>query len=249
MNKFNIPEPSGGHRLKAHDLNFIYDSLKEGITGLARAYGNAILYGCRLDPGFTLSEGFVAIDGEVYYFPGATGADYDYRFSVVETTHPLSPRVMDDASSKDIHKMRRVELVSSGGTHPLTMADFGDSWKTIGNSVDSVPYKYANTNIVKPSAGSMRPLRFKKQGDELFLNGTVVIEAFENGMTLFDLPYGYTSDKFNLITVGASAQETSGYQHNMNVWFYANGIMCVQSGSYTGTGRIVLHFNHKIQLF
>ena len=250
MNKFNIPNPSGGHMLKAHDLNFIYQSLQEGITGAAHALGNAILYGCTIDlVNNVLTEGFVAIAGEIYYSPQASLFP-DYRFSVVETVNPLSPRVMDDASSKNIHFTRRVELVNTGGTHPLTMADYRDIWLEYGNTGDlAYPVRLYSSNVVRPASSLLRPLRIKKSGRNLIIQGSVKVVAFANGTILFELPEECRNGKFNMITVSASTGETSGYSHWMNVWWYANGIASVDSGSFTtADDTIVLHFNHVIAL-
>lgn len=249
MNKFNIPNPSGGHMLKAHDLNFIYQSLQEGITGAAHALGDAILYGCTIDlVNNILTEGFVAIAGEIYYSPQSSLFP-DYRFSVVETVNPLSPRVMDDASSKNIHFTRRVELVSTGGVNPLNMADYRDIWYEYGNVADfAYRLRLNSSNVVRPTSSILRPLRVKKSGKDLVMQGSVKVNVFANQVILFELPIELCNGKFNMIVVSASEGETSSYSHWMNVWWRADGIVALESGSFTNSDTIVLHFNHVIAL-
>lgn len=150
MNRFNIPNPSGGFKLKAHDLNAIYDYLKSGIEGLAFKE-NCIITGCRPSNVFLsglnagISQGYVALRGEIYWVEQQIWDQIlipDPVLVPFEEVRPPSPRISADASSKNVHFTRRAR-VEQFGSQPIKyrvseLADYGFSFYTIYNPGDLV---------------------------------------------------------------------------------------------------------------
>lgn len=263
MNTFNIPNPSGGHILKAHDMNFIYDSLKEGFTALSLSRGNAILYGLQHTVfgagSISYDAGWMMIEGEIYYFAGQNvnlGVYPDPCFVPNETVMSPSPRSMADASSKDIH-FKRVVTIENYAAQPVKfrlkeLQHFGDAFHTVyAYGTGGVDFEFSN-GWAQNGLADFYPLKIRKIGDEIEITGTCKTTAFANNSTVIVLPtryFGvdYKPSKSHAFVIGARSNISSYTDHHMLAEI-DGGELRISSGSYVGTGEIHLFFNHKIKL-
>lgn len=121
MNKTNWLE-SEGRRIKNDTYKHAFDGVAEALTGMLRYTGTGAPQGVRLfGAEVTLvsthvadvTEGYVYLNGEIYYVPAATGVTktggHSFVFKVQETT--VAPTlVFYDGNSYDIHLQRRAVL-------------------------------------------------------------------------------------------------------------------------------------------
>ena len=272
MNKFNIPNPTGGYKLTRRDLNFIYDALKEGMSGAAYGLRNAILFGCRLTNGAdnasstsTYSEGFVAINGEIYYFPGQTWNNStitDACFVPVETVISPSPKTSIDASVKNVHFQRRVQIQQYAAQtvkfRHKELFDYGDNWKTVINpggitTVYDTVYN-ASTDWLGFSDSDFETLKFRKNGPYLELKGLCRCETWADTETLFTLPNWAENISFRplkgSVLVVPARSGTTYPTYFMNVTILPNGNVVEKTGTFSSAGDpLTLMFDHRILLF
>lgn len=121
MNKVKWME-LGGAPIRNDDWNFESNAVRDALKGIVKMLkGDALLGGCVPSPavppatGYTFTEGYVAIDGEVYYVPAVTVPitfDEDNNFFKIEETSvvPDGDIVMEDSSSANIYKRRIATL-------------------------------------------------------------------------------------------------------------------------------------------
>ncbi|MCO5253346.1 MAG: hypothetical protein M9892_03155 [Bacteroidetes bacterium] len=209
MNKFNIPSPSGGYKLKAQDLNLIYDYLKSGIEGLAYKE-SCILTGCRANllmsnPMIGITQGYIAMKGEVYWV-----AEQSWDMTVVtdpvlvpyEEVQLPSPRVSADGSSKNVH-FRRWARVEQSASQPTKyrikeLADYGFEWYTVYNPSELIVI--SALDIEYDVSGGWRKigsdlagmgygnLRVRKWGQYMELSGSCRKESFDSNNLIITFP-------------------------------------------------------------
>jgi hypothetical protein len=276
MNKFNIPNPSGGFKLKAHDLNLIYSYLAEGIGGVA-GQENAILSGCRVTNSGTTSsitEGYVALNGEIYKVEAQSWDIFtvtDPCFSPVETVVSPSPRVSADASSKDVH-FKRVATIQQYGAQAVKarfteMGDYGYEYKpvllaaspgTIYDTRYSGSWIPAGTDLT--NAG-FETLKVRKVGRYLELVGCCEISSFSasqiaqlpdllqsiDGASL--VPTKNTIIMVPLAVIGAGPGLSYTVGHTVYVGINTDGEIFVDGSTYTADAGVFLVFNHRVPLF
>jgi hypothetical protein len=120
MNRFDIQ--NGGHPLSGDDLKYFQTAVKDTFKGsmeCLRGKGPndvVILNGCVISEGggnFTHTEGYVWIDGEIYFVPAkvlATPIDTLYSFTVTETVDKV--KVYKNASSVNV-RFKRICIIQS----------------------------------------------------------------------------------------------------------------------------------------
>lgn len=265
MNKFNIPSPSGGHILKAHDLNYIYDSLKEGFTALSLSKGNAILNGCEHQvfgaTSISYDAGWLMINGEIYYFAGQNinlNVIPDPCFVPVETVMSPSPRSMADATSKDVH-FKRVVTIQNYAAQPVKfrmkeLKHFGDPFHQVWpNGTGGVDFEFAS-GWAQLGLADYIPMKIRKIDDYLEIIGSCKTNAFTNHSLILTLPTRYFGVQYKPIAiqdfvVAAKTDPASYPDHMMLIGIDGlSGTIKVSSGTYTGTDDLTLMFNHKIRL-
>lgn len=121
MNKVNWTQAEG-RRIKNDSYAHAFAGVTDALKGILRYTGTGAPAGVRLHGAVVtipssntadVTEGYVYIDGEVYYVPAATGVTktggQEFVFKVQETT--VSPSlVYYDGNSYDIHLQRRAVL-------------------------------------------------------------------------------------------------------------------------------------------
>jgi len=276
MNKFNIPNPSGGFKLKAHDLNLIYQYLAEGIGGLA-GQENAILSGCRVSNSGTTSsitEGYVSLGGEVYKVEAQSWdilTVTDPCLTPVETVVSPSPRTSADASTKNVH-FKRVARVEQYGAQAVKarfteLGDYGYAYKpvllaaspgTIYDTRYSGSWIPATADMV--SAG-FETLKVRKVGRYLELVGCCSINSFTqtqiaqlpallqsiDGAPLY--PSKRTIIQVPLCVIGAGPGLSYTVGHTVYVGLNDDGEIFVDGSTYTADAGVFLVFNHRVPLF
>jgi hypothetical protein len=276
MNKFNIENPSGGFVLKAHDLNFIYDSLKEGVGGLA-GREDAILGGCRVSTDLvassTMTEGFVSLGGEVYKVEAQAWNPTvitDPCLTPVETVTTPSPRMSADGNSKDVH-FKRVARVEQFGAQAVKkrfneLGDYGYAYRAVLGAVSGTVYDTFYTGSWLPATADMlaagfETLKLRKTGRYLELVGTCAINSFvasqiaalPNLVTAFDgarlIPAKNNMIVVPLAVIGAGPGLSYTADNTVNVVVNTDGEISVVGGSYSSDGPVFLVFNHRIPLF
>jgi hypothetical protein len=276
MNKFNIPEPSGGFKLKAHDLNLIYSYLAEGIGGLASEH-NAILSGAQLGGDLVnanISEGFVSIQGEVYKVNAQSWLTInigDPCFVPVETVVPPSPRTSADASILDVH-FQRIARIEQHGAQPVKVrindiANYADPFRTIFNPSSGAALRdHEYTNAWRRPSSQLisqgyEPLKVRKTGKYLELKGNCEIDSFALNQIaqLSSLLAGYNGAIVRpafkkVIMVPCSAIGSAPPplpvlpEHFVMVVIDEAGAVFASESAQTLGVNVLLHFEHKVAL-
>jgi hypothetical protein len=275
MNKFNIPNPSGGHGLMAHDLNLIYDYLAEGMSGLALKE-SAILTGCRINTDLvtaSITPGFVTIAGEVYRVEAQSWAVSTITnpcFAVVESVVAPSPRIAANTNSTNVHfkRIARVEELGSQTTKIAfsALGDYGDAYRSviqsgfpgIYNPIFAAAWKVANSDMLTEGFES---LKARKVGRYVEYIGVTTIDSFAVGK-VFEVPdFPGSNDvarllpaKLNCIVVplavvGAGPGFNYLLEDTAIVSVKPNGDVTLISATYSGSAQAFLIFNHRIPLF
>ena len=261
MNLFNIPEPSGGHKLKAHDLNFIYDSLKAGFTALSLERGNAVLYGLAYtrvnSTTVNYSSGWVMMGGEIYYYSGLgninTSVITDPVLVPYEVAMTPSPRIMADSTTKNIH-FSRVVRIENRASQPVKyslkeLKNYGDAFHTIDAVGAGTDFVYTSPWVTS-GVTDFATLKVRIVGEELEIQGVAKTAAYADG-TVFVLPdrfFGpnYRPVKVRSLVVAAKTVYTNPSDTMMLVDVDPTGIVSVNGSG--GSGDLYLMFNHKIPL-
>lgn len=267
MNKIDFK--TGGHRVGLEDMKYIYDLLKEAFQGVSLGVQNAILSGCRqsfASGTYTVTAGFMSLNGEIYYFPGQTYSGLSspcyVPYESVDTGAGLSPVSYADLTSQDVHFKRRVRIeefvAQPEKYYPKDLYDYGDSFHLVANIADIVG-GYAGSSIWGDPSGTMlsaghEALKIRKVGRYIELVGAIQCSAFDDETRVFVLPTitnhnEYKPSKRRSLVVSAITSDGTGYPDEiMNVDFRTNGDVFVGKGTYTLTGALALVFNHRIEL-
>jgi hypothetical protein len=276
MNRFNIPNPSGGHRLKAHDLNLIYDYLAEAINGLATKQ-DAILSGCRIlgtFPNETLEAGFVCLGGEVYRV-NQTVFDPNVITDPVLVPHESvvspSPRTSADSSTKNVHFSRVAVLeqnASQANSRRLnSFPNYNDELRLVLNPAQSgtvfqpIYDNAGGWRRVDSAYANYANLRVRKRDNYVELVGCCVKASFA-ATKILQMPFLVASADYaplipssnqvflvSLSLIGSGPPDFLIPTHWANIVLTTAGELVVANSSYTGDAPAVLHFNHKIPLF
>lgn len=142
MNKVKWME-LGGAPIRNDDWNFESNAVRDALKGIAKMLkGDALLGGCVPSPavppatGYTFTEGYVAIGGEVYYVPAVTVPitfDEDNNFFRIEETSvvPDGDIVMEDSSSANIYKKR---IATLNWDDPMNWGPGTQAWEVCYNN-------------------------------------------------------------------------------------------------------------------
>ncbi len=272
MKYFNLPEPSGGHKIYADDIRFIHDALKEGFTALALGGGNSILSGLQYSAYQTFvggglvdivqyTGGYVMLDGEIYKFE-TTAFDIslitDPCLVPYETVIVPSPTIAADATNKNVHfsRVARVEQYAAQSVkyRIKELKNYSDPFHTV--DAFGTPF----SNFVFTSAWAQtgvtdfEPLKIRKIGDELEIQGVCKTAAFSNGdtiLTLPTLPMGvkYRPAKIRSFPVSCKTVYTTYSDEIMNIDIQGTGAVQIASGTYSGSTDLYVMFNNKIPLY
>lgn len=264
MKLFNIPNPSGGHVMKAHDLNFIYDAFKDGFTALSLKHGNNVIYGLdytRVASNIiNYSSGWVMIGGEIYYYAGLgninTTSIPDPCLVPYQVAISPSPRTAADSTTKNVHFDRYVRI-ENYAAQPIKyrlkeLRHFGDPFHTINPFGTGSDWDFA-TGWTTPGVTDFEPLKVRKMDDKLEIQGVAKTTAYSNGSTILTLPslyFGtdYKPKKIRSFPVSARSSAGSLSNHMMLIDIDPTGAVTVNSGTYSGTTDLFLFFNHEIPL-
>lgn len=172
---------TGGFPLVLDDLRWQHEAYKEAFKGILSAFGISptqtfILSGCvrTVDVGtVTVTEGYVCIEGEVYYMPEqvyAETVDTEY-FAVNVTYDPAGLKLFQDASSHDTYEIRQAQILVSD-TPPAEHTTPIEAQTIFEVIQDNLPQK---ANLYKSTGGGAPPLPgFYELGDILVHNDTTV---------------------------------------------------------------------------
>lgn len=264
MKRFNIPEPSGGFLVKAHDFNFIFDAMKEALGAYMSKDNNCIVSGVNWSQSganaIAYSAGYVMIGGEVMKFNQTnvnTLIITDPVFVPYETVIAPSPRVEADTTSKNIHfeKVARIEQYVAQTTY-VRFADFKtftDPFHEIDTTGSGAPFAYGS-GWAKTATADFQDLAVRKIDNYLEICGSCKTAAFANNSTIVTLPnqhkgINYQPAKIRSLVVPAKISPSGHSIHSMQVDIDPTGAITVHSGSYTSTADLILMFNHRIPLF
>ncbi|MCO5253649.1 MAG: hypothetical protein M9892_04695 [Bacteroidetes bacterium] len=206
MNELKIENK--GYPLSVEDLNFLMAAYKDAFEGIARTFGNAFLYDCRVGgtgSNGSIAHGFVALGGEIYRVSAqswttATITDPCLApFQEADTN--LSPVEYDDLIARDAHfvRMARVEQFQSlpGQVRFRDMKDFGfyflgEGWVEVGSSGAYRPIYSINWGAYTPSIPYMEgfeTLKVRKYESFLELTGVCQQTSFvDYRQKVFQLP-------------------------------------------------------------
>lgn len=130
MNKLNIPGVSNGIPFNWDDLDFILGqgSYDAGIYQLLEAYfsaidDNLIIQGCMQgdSPAYTVTPGWVLLDGEILYFEGGTGGPVNFYFHKQTSNNSDGNKQTQLSGTVDIYQENRAIVTSSSSN--LLLAD------------------------------------------------------------------------------------------------------------------------------
>lgn len=276
MNRFEIPNPSGGYKLKAEDLNALYDYLASGIKGLAYKE-SAIMTGVRpaLVVGAGITQGYVVLEGEPYWVEAQTWDPNVITNPVlvpVESVRSPSPKTSADGSSKNVHFTRYAEIQQSA-SQPIQyrirdLADYGFEWYTVYNNgelpiMNFLDVQYDGSGGWSKIGGTLeglgyRNLKLRKRDKYLELQGCCVqLNYTQKGTKLFKLPN--PENKWGMPSLRPYKEQVVMVpmsQLNVNVerkyWaivsFKTNGDVVLEEASLSTSDSCMLHFNHSIPL-
>jgi len=121
MNKLIIP--NGGMALHGDDFRFIDAANRDAFKGILFEFlkpydGNVVLGGCDFSVSgnvITITEGYIAIDYEVCYFPGGNfnvppGNPATGVYSLDTTFDPAGSEVFANATTQDTYQIRRAKF-------------------------------------------------------------------------------------------------------------------------------------------
>lgn len=120
MNYF-ITTFTGKHPIQLNDFEHLQQAYLEGFDALCKTLlpdgtTSAILNGCELEVDedtmtFSVSEGFIYHEGEIYFLPGAEGDFADGQLpyvAIVETYADFNPVEYKDGQLRNVHQIRIV---------------------------------------------------------------------------------------------------------------------------------------------
>lgn len=122
MNQLKTTD-NGGFPFELDDLRFMINGIKEAFKGVISGIGGydnlatGKLSGCVDNASTTVSSGFVAIDGEVLYYPGGPwpaltpGPGKVLHFTVDSTFDSAGLETFENGTSHDTWEIRRAKLV------------------------------------------------------------------------------------------------------------------------------------------
>ena len=205
MNRLIIP--NGGMPLHGDDFRWIQDGVKDGIKGLVHLFaspynGNIVLSGCAasyIAGNLSLTPGYVSIDYEVCYFPGATitvpSGGASLKLSITYDTGGLD--VFADLVSRNTYEIRTCQLtdgiadgsevvVYNSGLASIPRLQTIIEAYTVNSLVSQDITGFANSwTIFTGSQAKLYRHLNKVQLQGLITGGT------SNGSTAFVLPVGF----------------------------------------------------------
>lgn len=139
----DVSDPNIQQPFTALSLAFLQNASKEAIRGLVYnmigeyLYGSVspstgvVISGCtKAGAGNTIFYGWIFFNGELYYFPGASGLN-SFLFTPVFVLDEyadvtIDPVEFSDTISRDVHKIRRLKVVDQlSGTGLFDMSTMG----------------------------------------------------------------------------------------------------------------------------
>lgn len=220
MDRLTIP--NGGMELHGDDFNWLQNGVKDAFKGVlhyfAQAHnGNIILSGLAdtyPGSGMVLSEGYVLLDYEVCYFPGATfgslpGIGQAVRLSLDVTYDPTGLEVFADSVSKNTYERRRAKaqiVIDTGGLFTIGSPRLQDIIIDIAGTAATTTTLSINQNGW--SIGS-EICRARKQFNRIYLKGK--IDGGTTNNVAFILPVGYRPLQLVLVPVAISEAPYNGY--------------------------------------
>jgi len=238
MNKLDLSF-NGGMPFESDDLSFEQDSSREMFAGIAKMFLeddqtvdniNYILSGLRpTDVGGTstkFEEGFVSINGELFFVPGITLinliAGESYVAQILETNLVAGDEVFEDGSSKSTYKQRQapIKIIATGSVDDvidirlivsLSINKVTPRWYDLITEKltfrDGVRSQSIDNAVIKGFADVTNKLSgLTAVNMELFVDiaGNVHLNAFlaytgtpANNDILFRMPVGFTSKTNN----------------------------------------------------
>lgn len=202
MNKFKI-DYNGGAPLWTEDVEFMQNALQEALLGLGSFYdkiGDPIiisgLTGTVTGGNVTFTSGFIAVNGEIYYVPGATIPTGGGGIDINETTDPLGDKIFENGDPHSAYVIRKGTIVSSLGAGVIDLADFRSVTDTLVAYGCSLNFASAWVNVSAFNSGwsnyaGSNQARYRKNN-----NGEVEITGFvknptATGQVIFQLPVGF----------------------------------------------------------
>jgi len=121
MDRLSAIQLAIGQPLRPEDWIFIQDSTKLAIANLVKGLTNTntfILWGVMIVPsggGFTVTEGAIYTDGEIFYVPAATFTTHEeWVLYLVKNFTTDEPRTFKDTTEHDVWELRRCALGYAG---------------------------------------------------------------------------------------------------------------------------------------
>jgi len=132
MNKL-ITTPNGGFPLRSNDFRFIDESVRDafkGVLSLLNMSANeaVILSGCNRTLALatvTWSPGYIAFQGEVLYFAGATYTipEAGRYWDIETTTNPAGDKILKNGNPHSAYQVREAVIRDSAGHAPSGYTD------------------------------------------------------------------------------------------------------------------------------
>ncbi len=125
----------GGFPFELDDIRFMMDGIKEAFKGILSGIGGydngatGKLSGCKDNGSGVVSSGFVAINGEVLYYPGGLwppitpGPGKSLHFKLDVTYDSAGLETFENGSSHDTWEIRRAVLVYEIASGPVVIHD------------------------------------------------------------------------------------------------------------------------------
>lgn len=156
----------GGFPFVSDDLRFIESGVMEALSALVSPYigssNGLIISGCDrtiVGGNINISEGFIFLQGEIYYVPAQTvldeGKTYNY-FEVLENYDPAGEKQFQNSATHDTYAVRIAQIVQSD-TLPVDAINYPNLDTVIGGAYKAMGFQEIKDWVNLPDARYVTP--------------------------------------------------------------------------------------------